>query len=513
MFSATQDYKDAMHAMTREVDLVISIGYNIDQTAADDITSITATKLELSNTSQVVDAIYELDRKLATFEGYGIKTSGGMTAPPITSVAYPPEAGLWSDVISDGDGAISWTMTIEFGSAHTSGLTIYTRETQVTAAHVKFYKNGSLTDEGDMTTSSGYIQYSDLAEYDKIVVSVTELEQAFSHVRITEIEFGASQTFNKSSLTGTVEIIEEEDPLMLSIPLNELDFDILNVDGKYDPDNSVGDYDSIKIGYTATVGITCSLEGGATETIPLGSFIIYNKEAVDNRLRVVCYDPRIFLRDTFQPWSLNTSTSWGLQLTALFTAMHVPHLIDNALLSVNPDKAIAFDGSESLLQCFLYLQQYYGLYLVPERDGYLHATMTKPSDDYGDMDSDMQFVYPRPSHFTTYNFISVVYDQQNGTTYDIDLRPDSRQVQSQILIRNPLITTSAKAQEVANAILAKFYDDMVEVDWRTDALTDIGDTVGLNGRWSENTTEYTVIRQDTSYDGSLYATLKGIIRN
>ena len=76
MLSMPSEYLDAMRASTRQIDAYLAVGINIDQTAADDITSVTVTdSLPMSNKGQLTDAIYTLTDGLATFERYGIKSA------------------------------------------------------------------------------------------------------------------------------------------------------------------------------------------------------------------------------------------------------------------------------------------------------------------------------------------------------------------------------------------------------------------------------------------------------
>ena len=509
-YDAPQAYTDAMRAASRQVDIVISTGYNLDQGAADDIDGITADMLPMSNPLQVVDAVYELDGSLATFEGYGIPTSGRMTVPPLSASSYPPEAGVWSEDISDGDGYISWTYTMSFSAVHRSAITVYTREMQILAASIVFRSGGSVTESGDMTVGSGYVAYGDAAEYDEVSITVTRIQEPYCHVKITEVEFGTSRAFSRNALTGAVSIIQEEDPLMLSIPLHELDFALFN-DGRYDPDNPRGEFDSLDIGYSVQVGVSCTDAQGARHTIPIGSYVIHDKEVSGSSFRITCYDPRIYMQETYMAWTLHASQSFAVQIGTLLTDLHISHIIDSALESMYPDADHDFENSVSLLQHFLWIQQYYGIYLVPRRDGYFHVEASKPEDAYGDVPVSMMKEWPAPARMTTYNYISVgYYDSGTLRYYDIDLRRDSRQVSMPITITNPMITTSAKAQELAETIQSLFYTQMVQMEWWSDAATDVGDTVGLSGKWSEEAEDYRLIRQDMTYDGGLTSIIKGI---
>ena len=89
MLSMPSEYLDAMHASTRQIDAYLAVGINIDQTAADDIVSVTVTdSLPMSNKGQLTDAIDIIQDGLAKVERYDIKTarSAGRGAPPLPAV-------------------------------------------------------------------------------------------------------------------------------------------------------------------------------------------------------------------------------------------------------------------------------------------------------------------------------------------------------------------------------------------------------------------------------------------
>ena len=514
MYAMPEGYQEAMQADTREIDIYLAVGTNVDQTAADDIVSITANTLPMTNTAQLTDAIYEIEPGLATFEQYGIKSSAdaGMIAPPIQATAYPPEVGMWSDVISDGDGNIDWSFTVELSKAHTSALSVFTREVGILEAEVTFYNGDSQVATGAMEAGTNKVQYPDAVTYTRFTVHVTKIESPFSHVRVVEIEFGASQTLSKTTLTGTVSIIQEFDPTMLSIPLYELDFTILNVMGDWDIDNPTGMFNQIQIGYPIEAGLTCRTDGGQF-TIPLGRFIVSEKKGSDTELSVTCYDPRKTLQDIYMTWSLSTETDLGTTITGLFTDAHIPHVVADGVFDIVPDNDITFDENTSMLDAMKYICQYYGVWLIPYRDGFIHVETAPPSDDYGDVMKDMVYQFPTAYGFTSYNHIQVSYGTQENTQYyALDFRANTTQVKSQISINNPLVLTQEKAQALANKVRASLYTQMVEMEWRTDLMNDMGDTMGMYGKWSQTIpTDYRCVYQDIQYDGGLSATVRGIL--
>ena len=505
------EYVSAMRADTRDLDLFLAIGVNIDQSSADDYTATEAGPLAFGNPVQLVDAVYDIEQGTATFEAYGIPSavSAGMVAPPIAPTTYPPEWGFWSDIISDADGLIDWTLTINLSAEHTSAFTLFTRQVSILDATVTFKAGGEVTASGAMEADINSVKYAAAVRYDTIIVHITRISAPYRHIRVSEIEFGASKTFNKSSLMDSVSLVEETDPLMTSIPLYEMDFTVINVLGEWDPDNPLGSFGSIPATFPIQAGVSC-YSGETMWTVPLGRYIIAEKKANETKLSVVCYDPRKSLQDTYGSWSLKTTVSFGAWATSILTDMHIPHIVDDAVFAMKPVRDYTSKDDVSLLTMFLWIEQMYDIWLTPARDGFIHVEKGRRSGEYGSMDPDMQYTYPLPHAYTSYNTIQVSYGTETARKrYVVDLRKSTTEAKSQISIDNPIVQTEDEAIGIAERVRSALYSAMVEVEWRTDALVDIGDSVGLTGRWSDDAVVYDVVYQETVYDGSLTAHTRG----
>ena len=514
MYFVNSDYLDAVRAMTRQIDAYLAVGINIDQKAADDIESVTSTDfLPMTNKGQLVDAIYRLQDGLATFERYGIKAaaSAGMMAPPIQSTAYPPEVGLWSYRISGIDGSIDWALDVKLSKTHTSAFTVYTQDMNILDAKITFYNGNEVVATGTMEAKTNRVQYSDAVSFDRVVVNVTKIDVPYSHIRIAEIEFGASKTYSKDSLTGTVSLILETDLTMQTMPLHELDFSIINVLGEWDPDNPTGQFDEIPEGYPVEVGFTCISEDGKRWTIPYGRYIISERNANDTELRVTCYDARKGLQNTNMEWTLSADIDLGTAITEVLTDMHIPHIVDSDVFAIYPTDTVTLDADKTLLDDFLFIEQRYNVWLNPGRDGYIHVQTHAPTGEYGTMPEDMMYSYPLPYGFTRYNFVQVAYSVGDTRQYyNLDKRTTTLEIKSQLTIDNPLIRTVEQAQELANRLYALMFNEMTETTWRTDLTLDIGDTVGECGRWAEGVpTTYRAVYQEITYDGGISEKMRG----
>lgn len=515
VYTMPEGYKEAIKADTRDLDVFISVGANIDTTAADDITAVEGRFLPMTNTAQIVDANYLMTEWLATFEGDGIKSSAdyGNIAPPIQASAYPPEVGIWSEDISDKDGNINWTLTVSLSAVHTSAMTFYTYASDILEATVQFWVGDELKGEVDMQPYPGYISESKAFDYDRVVLHVTKLAKPFTHVKLVEMEFGASVAFNKKTLTGTVSLTQEVDMSMQAIPLYELDFELLNVLGEYDPDNPDGAFEALRVNYPVEYSISITKDG-KQYTVPCGRFIVAEKVASDTTLRVTAYDPRVVFRENYTELSLTTSQSFGDLFTALFADLHIPYEIDDDLFQMNPDQDITFDSNQyDLLTCMLFIQQYFGIWLVPKRNGNLLVTTRIPAGDYGLFPPELMYSFPLPGSFQTYNLVQVAYGPPEATKqYVLDMRTDPSQAKAQVAVMNPLIKTEQKAQELAQKIVQGLIKAQVDVECRADPTIDMMDTVVLEGKWSSGRgTSYKVMYQELNYDGALTTTFRSVV--
>ncbi len=516
--SMPSGYTDAVVSANRTVDIFLSVGLGADTTAADDLTGITGTFLPMSNTDQAVDAVYYLTTELATFEADGIKTStsAGMIAPPITAVAYPPEVGIWSGAISGADGAIDFTVQLNLKAEHTSAMQIYTEGPAVLAATMIF-----TDDEGTSTTKTctclgQYFNVPDSMTYSSVTIHITKLDAPYRHVRIVEVEFGASRAFSNSEIGGEVSIIREIDPTEQSMPMDELDVSVLNVTGELDPDNPSSRLDELYIGQSFICSFTVTSESGTKYTVPCGRYWIGERDASDTRLELTAFDARYRLSTIYAAWSISTSKSLGQTLEELLSDYMVPHIVDEDLYDVMPDADHIFDDSTPISDDLLQVQQAYAIYCIPDRQGSIQVTATWPADTYGSIPVGTIYSWPSTKQQQAYNYISIGYTVTEGdvsTVYyvETDLRSDTTEGKNILQIgNNPLITTSARATALMTRIINRLYTEEVETEWRGDPAMDLGDSVSIPGRWTQDDPRaYKITYMEETYDGGFRVTMRG----
>lgn len=500
-------------ARDRKVIPYISIGVGADSTAMDDVTGIIANGLPMSNSTQLLDANYVMTPGLAVFEADGIPTATarGMIVPPLQAVAYPPEAGLWSDVISDKDGFIDWTISTRLSVAHTCAYSLFTDTAHILEAEITYYDGGVIVRQVMIEPQTEVFSDPAITTFDRVDVHVLKISAPFHHVRIVEMEFGATLTLSPSSLGGELNYIGEVDSLGLSIPLHEVDFGLINVLGEYDVDNPMTKIGTLEKWTPMSLSFTTEV-GDQKVTTPIGKFYVTDHKGTDTLLKVTLRDARAILQTTIRPLTVSTGESIGKMYEALLTDLGIPYVIDDAVYQITPTDTVTMDKQEwDILKQVLFIQQRYEVYLLPGRDGYLHVQAGPHEERADDLTTEVLMKFPTPATAKTYNYISVKYGPENAQqTHNIDLRFSTEEGRSAITINNPLIISEEQAVEVANRIVTRLYTQVCRAEAIGDPSIDPNDTVGIDGYWTQGTpTDYKVKSVQMTYDGAFMMTIEG----
>ena len=510
MYATSTGYGDAVYADDRTVDVYISIGTGIDTTAADDITSITSTAglLPMSNTAQATDAVYTLTEGLATFEGDGIPLDGSAVVPPAFAQDYPPETGLWSAGISDASGNIDFDLSIEFSKAHTSALRVYTG-VKITSATATF-REGTTGVTKTFACYDGYIEIADVMTYDSIDLGISSIDGAYMHARIVEIEFGASKAISGTELGGEITCIRELDPTEMSMPMDELDFSLVNVAGDFDSDKSDTRLSEVRPGFPVWLSFTVN-SASARHTIPMGRYWIAETDSTDTMVSITAFDARHTLADMSTAWSISAGASVGEAIDDLLTSMDIPHTVESEVISIVSDTGASFGTDTSVADDLLIVGQAFGIYIIPDRQGSLRVTTKWPAQSYGAVPVASIYIWPTPKQNQSYNYISVSYGQSSGQVAETDLRTDASAIRSILQVSdNPLITTQERAESVRDRLASRIMSETVEADWRGDPAMDLGDTVQIPGRWTQDAPMFYIANYiEMTYDGVLSARMRG----
>lgn len=499
-----QAYKDAISAPTRSISVFMQVGYGIDSSAATDMVTMEGAFLPMSSMDQTTDAIYSLSHRFATFEDDGIPTASAMDmrVPPMEPATSPQEVGVWSEDLSDADGNMDWVVTMTFGSVHTSALTVFTPEVHILEAEVTFSANGAETGHYIYTSTGSDFQITEVYDYDRIVFRVLKVDQPYHHLRIIEVEFGASVTLSRDTITGDVRYLSEVDPTGQSYPLNELDFSVINRQWAYDYDSPSKEAEAVAIGRPLELSFRIATDTGA-RTVRCGRFYIRNLQTGTSTIRVTADDPRVIMTDVSKAWSIPTTQSIADAVDAVCEELFIAHVCDQSLYELYPVRDVTFDEDSTYMEDLTDLFQLYGIEMVPDSLGILQIRPYRAPQSFGTIVESRMFTYPSKStNLTSYNYLTVRYGDSGRESYDVDLRTTASVAANQLYVNNPLIVTREEAVSVANRILSRLHNAELEVEWTGDPSMEVGDTVGFPGRWSD-ATERMVLYNEITYNGGL----------
>lgn len=157
-----------------------------------DMTITTGAGLPMSSPAQIQIWDTSAEEDLATFEGDGIRTTG-MVAPPLTTTTLPsPRVGAWSDAISDGSGAVSWTVSGTGSAEYTSSIVVFSSSrTSIREATIVYTKADGTTVTRTARSDGTRIGF-DASTYKSFTITITRVSKPFSHVRVLDVAPGGA---------------------------------------------------------------------------------------------------------------------------------------------------------------------------------------------------------------------------------------------------------------------------------------------------------------------------------
>ena len=396
------------------------------------------------------------------------------------------ENGFIGNVLSGADGSFSGvtpTITVTFSqvfSAVIPGLTIRWSEAYnewATSFRVTVYNGASQVYQTTVTDNSAVLSVisADIQNYNKIVIEVLAWCLPQHWARIEQIDLGIVQVYDKQDLMSFQQTMTV-DPLSAELPTTEIDFEISNLNGRYNPDNPQGveKYLMERQEITARYGYKLN---GAVEWIAAGTFFMSEWNCPQNGITASfkARDAQEYMTDLYSGPSTGTLMAVA---TAAFQQAGLPQLatggnrwaIDSSLSSITA--ASGADLSQNTIKEVLQLCANAACcVLYQDRSGVFHieplaaGATTYPIN---------QFNSYQNSEITLSKQLKAV-DINNGQ-YTLSVGPvgDTQQ------ISNPLISAAqapAVAQWVANYLVnRRTLSGEFRADPRLDALDRVVNT-------------------------------------
>lgn len=495
----------------RRVSIQISVGTGYDPTASDDVSNITSDeRLPMSNIAQILDVGYTITSGLATFEGDGIPTSlsAGMVAPPLLTQDRPPDVGIWSSSISGADSSMNWSFTIMLSSSHTSALTIRSYDTEIRTAYVSYSLGGATVRAVTLESNGDSLVDVQETTFDSVTVTVLKLSGPYLHARIAEVEFGAVKTIPQTLIGETAGLVREIDPLLTTIPIDEFDFSLVNVDGDFDADNPDNMLGLVELRSPVILTIVTETDSWRT-SVPMGRYYITSRKGAGTELRVTAQDARAILQSTIQPVSLSSTEAIGETIRKILEGLDIPYVIESSSMSVYPKDIVIEDKEYDILTQLCYIRQMYGIVVVPERDGLIHVRAERDASTAPDLDAVHLIDFPVQDSTQSYNGVTVFYGQ--GLSVTLDLRASNTDAKSFLSINNPLISSEEEAYALADRMKDRIFTQVYRAEAIGDPTPDPGDLMAIAGRWTQNNpVEYMVVGIEMDYGGDLLMTVRAI---
>lgn len=237
--------------------------------------------------------------------------------------------GYWSESISGADGVFSPEIVLTLNSEwrySSQGLT-FTFDTYNNIfpkkMNIKWYRVDRTTQEEILLSnedfepdSAFYLCQNTVEYYNKIVITVSALNMPYNRLKIMSIDYGYGTVFGRDELRS-VKIIQEIDPISLSIPINTCDF---TLDSKTDMEYSFQKKQELTISFN--------------NKLIAASFVKQSKHPGKRLWDIQSEDYVGIMENITYNGGLFSDVDCYELLDEILTAAKIPHTIDEALKGV-----------------------------------------------------------------------------------------------------------------------------------------------------------------------------------
>lgn len=543
MIPVTSTFKSAIYSPSRQT--IAKVAFQIVDVTADGDASISVSDESfVSLKDQVSNTNTEMNGKYITFEDDYIKLDGSFVLmPKPTESGY--EVGWWSDDLCDTNGefTVPQVITVDFTQDHSSiGLTIsFDRLANEYAEDftIDVYDSTNAlihTETVVGNTNALYILEQNLANYRKIVVSITKLAGYDSpdrditwgndlltlgelntewqlgrkfwsrRARVTEISFGIIEEYTGEELIN-VNILEQIDAINESVPSNEMSFTIRNDNKRFNILNPQGIYPFLQRRQKLIPYLGVLKPLNITEFVKMGIYYLTEWKSDEGSLTATFTSRDILDIITQGEFAGATYTSKTLEYIAediLDSAGVSDYEIDAALQGITVSSTLPVRNHRELLQMVAIAGQ---AVLYSDRDGKIIIKRLSNTVSGETIDFDNTYNSPQIKLDKLVNTIIVVVGSSEYVYVD-PLKPASEQTLA-VKIDNPLIKTNGHALNVAIWILNAYKKRFLyEINFRGNPALESGDIVTVQDDFSENR-QVRITRNEFNFDGALRCKVNG----
>lgn len=510
MYPTTALYDAAIYAPARTIVGRVTFVI-IDITAAGDILSIiTSDELAISDKSQLANGVRSATFNLATWEEDRFRLDGSFSFPDDTDNG---EVGYISDDLcnADGDFSPSIDITFVFNNPHSSvGITItfdnFNDEYAVDFTVTAYDEFDVVIDTVSVTENDQTIVpvLGQLADYEKIEIEITKWSHGNRRARVIEVDFGIVEVYTDNELIS-MELTEEADPITAILPASEFDFTVDNSDKRFNILNPTGFYEFLQEQQPIVAELGLDIGGGVIEWIPVGEYLLREWISDEGSL-TASFTGRtnlsIMNNFFYEQLTIDAKSLKALAIQ-IFTQCGITNYdVDDALDSISTNSLAKRTTCRNLLQMIAIAGK---SNVFVSRDNVI--TLQQIANPLGTTDDQITFdnIYREPkvtlepivksvevSYWTDID-TAVIETVNSGVTNGETLKLEG----------NTLINTEARAQDVANWIIAqKNYRAKYRINWRGNPAHELTDIIDIENSFGAGKKAF-ITKRTMTYVGYL----------
>ena len=502
MIAVSDRWKQLQHELlVPEAFIELSIGVTEDGLQEEAVVSST-NKATFSSTENVVDIYNEHKKRLWATNELNLWSLDGLR----NIITEQASAGYVSNTLESG------VVEVSFSEVHTQalqGVTITWCEEYgeyATNFTITAYNGSSVVASTTVDNNTSVVSRveMDIADYDKIKITVNEWSLPQHRVRIERVQLGVNVLYLKNDIMR-YKHTQSGDAFSGELPKNSIEFSLENSDGRWNPNNPVGqerylsERQEIKVRYGFNID-------GTIEWIKAGTFYLSEWRTPSNGIEAT------FVARDLLEYMVSVDYT-GRTSGTLY------QICEDAIASANlPTQAVVY-LDERLKNYSATIEDEYTVaevlqlcanagccVMYQNRDGefrieYVNNAMV----DYR-IDSDVQYSYPEFELSKPLKSVSVTYGNENEKY--LHTVSDEGEIQS---LSNPFISDEAQAEEVAQWVenTLKFRKS-INGEYRADPRLDLFDRVAVESKYAVNNAVL-ITNLVYTYSGVFKGSFEGLI--
>ena len=343
----------------------------------------------------------------------------------------------------------------------------------------------------------------DIANYDRIRITVIEWNNPSHRARIEQVTLGVTKIYLKKDLMS---FRHNQSGSLVSgeLPKNSIEFSLDNSDGRWNPNNPqsheryLSERQKLKVRYGFDIG-------GTVEWINAGTFFLSEWRTPSNGIQATFTARDLLEYMIDKPYTgVMSGTLYNIAQNALKLAdlpARTEVYLDETLKKYTAD----FDGEYCIAEVLQMCANAARCVFYQDRNGVLRIEYKNdPVGDYA-ITGDISYSYPEFDLSKPLKSIVVGYGEDSEYEYPVGKEGE---VQT---ITNPFISTEEQAEEIAKWVenSMKFRKN-ISGEYRADPRLDVFDKIRVEGKYGTNNA---VVITNVSYTftGAFRGTYEGVI--